>query len=724
VDYEQGSFAIHQGYYHVLFERAEMCATCHDVTNPLTIKNTLGKWVSGFPIERTYTEWANSRYADRPGNVHFDPAFKRDCQTCHMQQDYGQAGTAQTLYTGGEPVPPIADKYWPGGKVHTTYYSHHFIGGNTYITRLLGADVSASGEVVQYPELSSYSFSSASDTSPYHNAYWNTTAGGPRTQHSRLAWDRLRNALTLELSGHTQAEAGTTSPLSIRVTNTGAGHNFPTGFPEGRNAWVALRAFDLATGTELEIFDAVWNRTSRGVGYLTDTDLVDPTFPGCQWLLPAGSPDPYAWQFKAVASLGDGCPTLQLPYATPLNLVVNDQGMPIDTTGQVIDRDHPLGLPQFKDLDGDGDLYDDAFLLDTRLRPMPQAASTVHLERYAVVIPPGTRGPVAVTAAVYYQSFEGMVAKKLLGNLADTDLDFKLEPCVLKGACDGRVASVEPAVVEGAPPVPMEVRNWVIIIQGEADTTPPTMSMLYPTADATDVYEDVVVKITFSEPIQDIDNTRLTLLDANGQQVPAQVAQIGDYTWGLFPNQVFLQWPGRCVTSLTTVRPRTPRGISPSPRRLEGDRVTRACRLATRSWPVQQGIVDFRLPPRPSQVTARLCHGGPSQVPRMPSSRWANSGCPQTLWRRGEGNSATASRCQGGIPSGCRDSAEGLYQVMFLGQLHCFALGMHAELPEDGLDVIAHGGDANAEILGNVMGSFGLCQKMQHLLFSCRQRHA
>jgi hypothetical protein len=540
VDYEQGSFAIHQGYYHVLFERAEMCATCHDVTNPLTIKNTLGKWVSGFPIERTYTEWANSRYADRPGNVHFDPAFKRDCQTCHMQQDYGQAGTAQTLYTGGEPVPPIADKYWPGGQVHKTYYSHHFIGGNTYITRLLGADVSASGEVMQYPELSSYSFSSASDTSLYHNAYWKTTAGGPRTQHSRLAWDRLRNALTLELSGPTQVEAGLTAPLSIRVTNTGAGHNFPTGFPEGRNAWVALRAFDLATGTELEIFDAVWNRTSRGVGYLTDTDLVDPTFPGCQWLLPAGSPDPYAWQFKAVASLGDGCPTLQLPYATPLNLVVNDQGMPIDTTGQVIDRDHPLGLPQFKDLDGDGDLYDDAFLLDTRLRPMPQAASTVHLERYAVVIPPGTRGPVAVTAAVYYQSFEGLVAKKLLGNLADTDLDFKLEPCVLKGACDGRVASVEPAVVEGAPPVPMEVRNWVIAIQGEVDTTPPTMAMLYPAVDATDVYEDVVVKITFSEPIQDIDNTRFILLDATGQQVPAQVAQIGDYTWALFPNQVFL----------------------------------------------------------------------------------------------------------------------------------------------------------------------------------------
>ncbi len=72
------------------------------------------------------------------------------------------------------------------------------------------------------------------------------------------------------------------------------------------------------------------------------------------------------------------------------------------------------------------------------------------IDRYSVVIPPGTPGPVAVTAAVYYQSFEAVVAKKFLGNLADIDTDFRLEPCVLGGACDGRTPTVEPAVVEGA----------------------------------------------------------------------------------------------------------------------------------------------------------------------------------------------------------------------------------------------------------------------------------
>jgi len=118
--------------------------------------------------------------------------------------------------------------------------------------------------------------------------------------------------------------------------------------------------------------------------------MVDPNFPGCGWKIPAGSPDPYAYQFKAVASLGDGCPTLDLVYAAPLNLVTNARGLPIDAKNVVIDRNNPHGLPQFRDLNGNGDVYDDAFLRDTRLRPLPHDGATVSLDRYAVVIPPGT----------------------------------------------------------------------------------------------------------------------------------------------------------------------------------------------------------------------------------------------------------------------------------------------------------------------------------------------
>ena len=179
----------------------------------------------------------------------------------------------------------------------------------------------------------------------------------------------------------------------MSVANTGSGHNFPTGFPEGRIAWVAVSAFDLATGHELPIHDTFWNRTSLGVGRLTTADTIDPAFPQCGWKVPAGSPDPYAYQFKAVATRGDECPTLELVYATPRNLVTNAQGLPIDAQGRVIDKSNPLGEPIFRDLNGNGDRLDDAFLRDTRLRPMPNAGATVALNRYAVVIPPGTRGP-------------------------------------------------------------------------------------------------------------------------------------------------------------------------------------------------------------------------------------------------------------------------------------------------------------------------------------------
>jgi hypothetical protein len=542
VPFQKAEPSGHEGYYQALHERAELCSACHDVTNPLTVKNRLGRWVGGFPIERTYAEWSGSRYADRPGNRNFNPRFKRDCQTCHMQQDFGQPGTAQTLNPGGRPAPPRAGRVADDGPERSPAFSHHFIGGNTFVPRVAGADVNQGGAVQPSPELSVYSFTSADETSLYHNAWWeNVTARGPVTQHARLAWDRLRNVVDLGLEGPATADAGSRAPLRVTVANTGSGHDFPSGFPEGRAAWVAVRAYDLDSGRELDLYDAHWRRTSKGVGYLTREETPDPNFPRCKaWKLPAGSPDPFAVQFKAIASLGDGCPTLDLAYATPLNLVVDARGRPVDKAGRTIDRDNPQGAPQYRDLDGDGDLYDDAFLSDTRLRPLPHPGARAVIDRYSVVIPADVRGPVAVVAAVYYQSFEAVVAKKLLGNLADLDTDFKLEPCVLGGACDGRTPTVEPAVVEGAPPVPMEVRSRVIDIRGGAVDGAPPIARTYPPAGAAGVSPDVVVKAFFSEPVDGVDPGTFSLVDGAGAPVPGFVDQIGDGTWAFFPHQVFL----------------------------------------------------------------------------------------------------------------------------------------------------------------------------------------
>ena len=550
VPYQQVDASKHKGYHQAMFVRAEMCATCHDVTNALPIKNPIGRWAGGFPIERTYTEWVNSRYADRPGNKNFDPAHKRDCQSCHMQQEYGQPGTAQTLYDPmGHPLPIPMEAVATDGKPRP-FFSHHFVGGNAFVPRMIGKDVDASGNVSPYPELSAFSYSSADHGSPYSRAVWtHLERKGAYAQQARMAWDRLRHVLSLEASGPASADAGATVPIAVTVANTGSGHDFPTGFPEGRVGWIAVHAYDLATGHELPIHDSAWNRTSIGIGGLTTHEVEDPSFPRCKWVLPPGSPDPYAVQFKAVASLGDGCPTLDLPYATALNLVTNTDGLPVDASGKVVEPVHnPAGVPQFRDLDGNGDFFNDSFLSDTRLRPLPHPGATRKLDRYAVVIPPGTRGPVVVSTAVYYQSVEAIVAGKFLGNMTDTNNNLVIEPCVLGGLCDGRKPHTEPAVVEGAPPVPMAVKTIVIAVNGQAgDTSAPRVG-IYPAPGAPRAHLDTVPKVFFSRPVTGVNTTSFTLTDQSGAAVPAWVDPIGDGVWGLFPNQIALK-PGATYTA-------------------------------------------------------------------------------------------------------------------------------------------------------------------------------
>jgi hypothetical protein len=555
IAYQQVDSSKHKSYHQAMFVRSEMCAACHDVTNALPIRNTLGRFAGGFPIERTYTEWSNSRYADRPGNKFFDPKFKRDCQSCHMQQDYGQPGTAQTLYdANGHAMPIIKEAVATDGK-ERPFFTHHFVGGNALVPRLIGKDVDNSGNVSPYPELSAYSYSSEDHNSPYSRAVWtHTERKGAYAQQSRLSWDRLRHVLSLEASGPASAAAGTAAPITVSVANTGSGHDFPSGFPEGRIAWVAVHAYDLATGKELPIQDKEWKRTSLGVGSLTTEEMVDPNYPKCTaankpWVIPAGSPDPYSIQFKAVASLGDGCPTLDLPFATPLNLKANDQGLPLDAKGNVIDALHnPTGLEQFADVDGDGEVFDDSFLVDTRLRPMPHPGATNKTDRYSVLIPAGTRGPVVVSTAVYYQSMEAIVGQKFLGNMTDTNNNMVLEPCVLNGRCDGRKPQTEPAVVEGAPPVPMAVRNITIAITGApVDATPPRLGV-YPLPNAKRAHLDTVPKIFFSRPVTGVTQATFTVTDAAGAVLPAWVDPIGDGVYGLFANQIQYK-PGATYTA-------------------------------------------------------------------------------------------------------------------------------------------------------------------------------
>src|SRR5256712_13781326 len=111
----------------------------------------------------------------------------------------------------------------------------------------------------------------------------NADKRGATTQQARLAWDRLRNVLDLDLSGPTDAAAGGQARITVSVTNSGSGHNFPPGLPEGRIAWVAIPAFDLPPGSELPIHDSFWTRTPIAVGRLTGMAMIDPSSPRYRW---------------------------------------------------------------------------------------------------------------------------------------------------------------------------------------------------------------------------------------------------------------------------------------------------------------------------------------------------------------------------------------------------------------------------------------------------------
>src|SRR5215472_2883060 len=137
-----------------------------------------------------------------------------------MQQDYGQTGTAQTLYSNGHPL-PISVGALAQGEPRRPFFTHHFVGGNALVPRLIGKDVDQAGSVSPYPELSAFSFSSADHSSPYSRGFWtHTERRGADAQQARLAWDRLRHVLSMDLHGPELAAENSSAPLSITIANT------------------------------------------------------------------------------------------------------------------------------------------------------------------------------------------------------------------------------------------------------------------------------------------------------------------------------------------------------------------------------------------------------------------------------------------------------------------------------------------------------------------------
>lgn len=203
------NFFFHEWAQSPFHQDSAMCATCHDVSNPVYTKAMDGSYDLNalgsphptqdkhdmFPVERTYSEWLQSAFAVSPidmgGRFGGNKLEVSTCQDCHMPDVTAQG----CRFEPERPDMPL----------------HSFNGGNTWVLEAI--------------------------RNLYDDSETNLTATSVAQSIGR-AHEMLRNASDMELT-----QLG--SDLNVRVINM-SGHKLPTGYPEGRRMWVNVKFFDAA----------------------------------------------------------------------------------------------------------------------------------------------------------------------------------------------------------------------------------------------------------------------------------------------------------------------------------------------------------------------------------------------------------------------------------------------------------------------------------------------
>lgn len=188
-------------------DSAEMCATCHNVTNPVFKTRTEIDGVVPdvlHPVERTYTEWRFSDFGD-PSSASFTL-----CQECHFPMDFLGAQTWL--------LNPGLGKLWGAVDERWSQEPYNY---NVPVDR--DADiVDPADPLVILP--------------------------GPYVAAKERNQEFMKGAATIEfVDTPTSTRVRRLFRPTIRITNL-SGHKLPTGYPEGRQMWIDLRVVDKNTG--------------------------------------------------------------------------------------------------------------------------------------------------------------------------------------------------------------------------------------------------------------------------------------------------------------------------------------------------------------------------------------------------------------------------------------------------------------------------------------------
>jgi hypothetical protein len=188
----------------------EFCGTCHDVRTPPDPNFPAGDPLAEDPnegfqrLENLFTEWKTGPYGPDNNSV----GGVVTCQDCHM--DLGPPAPAGSFADGDTTVFPRPSQVDEREEVRT----HYFTGIDIALVDFPGQDDEARDE--------------------------NGNVIGQVQRREIL----MGSAAELAVTAPSSISAGDTLPIEVHVTNSGTGHNLPSGFSQERQVWVELNVSD------------------------------------------------------------------------------------------------------------------------------------------------------------------------------------------------------------------------------------------------------------------------------------------------------------------------------------------------------------------------------------------------------------------------------------------------------------------------------------------------
>ena len=240
--------------------RGVQCEVCHNISRTSGIGNGSyvltpklhGRSLKFGPFKDAISPFHDTAYS----KLHTQSEFCGDCHNVShpfnrlpIERTYGEWSDSTYAGEGVQcqdcHMKPARGRATPISKERERIYTHYFVGGNALVTNLLGSKM-----------------------------------------HADRAEAMLKSAATVQIIAPSVLSPEGPNLVQVRVTNVGAGHKLPTGFPEGREMWLDFKVID-ARGAQVYRLGAIKSgRTEKGTksfkvvlgdrnGNVVDVNILD-----------------------------------------------------------------------------------------------------------------------------------------------------------------------------------------------------------------------------------------------------------------------------------------------------------------------------------------------------------------------------------------------------------------------------------------------------------------